>query len=1109
MIDKAPFPNVGNNPFYSNEFSIGAMLPQVPLNSSKDVICRDARDHASDPSDHYNFELLDEIEDMDPIEESTDTTKYPVYIVLMHTGTLLSSAIKSMTHSQFSHCSISFDDTLTNMYSFGRKADVNPFIGGFKSENINSKFFQSRDIPYALYMVLCTKTQIAQMKKRLDYFIANSSKFKYDFTGLLKNYFGIVDNPEYKWFCSRFVADIINAGKPVSNPVFKNPNLVKPEDFKDMPNAIYVTGGNLREYDPSKVRAITRKIINSSNSVVSENVLFDDKDLEFNLSSWAPGSKNILYVIGLSGSGKSTLAAELCEQKHATHVELDKISNQCKTKEDFDSQLSKMIKDMHNQKNTLFVVEGIQLPFSAFRRKDIDAEVYSSPLIIKGTSVLKSMARRIKRTNQIEDPIDRKDNLHMWTNISSLRSIINKYIEDEKALHDIKDRFASTNEGTNPIYKDSERDTTIQSIRSFNRLMNTNFTYGLSRNGKPIDPNYEETPEEFGQLYRLANPTQFEKQRGGVCWDYVTYEYNWFKKNYPQIPVTAWYIVFDDGKTYPTHTYITFKYNHAYYYFESAFKSIQGLYSANNESDILSAVLKAMDAYNHGILNHDYYVYKYNPIDPRLFGSTCEDFMKFIEDNGTEVSMRFNPRPILISEKAKDGKIKRVNDKGKEVPKVCPKCGAEVKVFIKGEPVWLCSNKDCRQYFGTVPFVSEAVSNTTQSGLQVHKKDTTNPNDDLSQKAVELTFFDNNKKIGECCISSIDTDRPFLYNLEVVPSERGKGYGTEIMDYCIKNYNAKEVTVDTDNKVAIHLYKKLGFDTIKKFHDKNGDKDRFYMVKPSNGDEDSVSEATEFKRSELPDSVFGIPSERKYPMPDRKHTISAMKLFNHCEKKYEAQLAKHIIKNIKKYDIDPSFIGEKNRLRKYLIRAKLISEGAIDMRDTNNIIGDMMYEFFGDTEPKSDADILFEKFFGEASMNDDVKSVPDDIEPMVKKLENKNYRVKYASPGHENTTFDNDKNGDGIVNGKLVSTGRIIFERDYHFEGTPKGWEWKVLSNGFKALYVKPFTYNKDDGSADAAFSKWKSDYLRNLEDWIDDLPMMDSKNPRNEPDKEDQKLDN
>ena len=72
------------------------------------------------------------------------------------------------------------------------------------------------------------------------------------------------------------------------------------------------------------------------------------------------------------------------------------------------------------------------------------------------------------------------------------------------------------------------------------------------------------------------------------------------------------------------------------------------------------------------------------------------------------------------------------------------------------------------------------------------------------------------------------------------------------------------------------------------------------------------------KRSELPDGVFGIPQERKYPMPDEKHTRSAIKLFNHVDPKYEEQLAKAIIKNMKKYGINGSVVGPNNRLRKYL-----------------------------------------------------------------------------------------------------------------------------------------------------------------------------------------------
>jgi len=50
-----------------------------------------------------------------------------------------------------------------------------------------------------------------------------------------------------------------------------------------------------------------------------------------------------------------------------------------------------------------------------------------------------------------------------------------------------------------------------------------------------------------------------------------------------------------------------------------------------------------------------------------------------------------------------ESKIEFVNDKGEEVPKVCPKCGSKVGIFLRGEPVFLCTNKKCGKYFGTVP----------------------------------------------------------------------------------------------------------------------------------------------------------------------------------------------------------------------------------------------------------------------------------------------------------------------------------------------------------------------------------------------------------------------
>ena len=68
--------------------------------------------------------------------------------------------------------------------------------------------------------------------------------------------------------------------------------------------------------------------------------------------------------------------------------------------------------------------------------------------------------------------------------------------------------------------------------------------------------------------------------------------------------------------------------------------------------------------------------------------------------------------------------IKFENDKGKKVHKVCPKCGADVKVFLRGEPVFLCSNKKCGKYFGTVPCKESAI-NEEVGGLPPRRASTT------------------------------------------------------------------------------------------------------------------------------------------------------------------------------------------------------------------------------------------------------------------------------------------------------------------------------------------------------------------------------------------------
>lgn len=72
-------------------------------------------------------------------------------------------------------------------------------------------------------------------------------------------------------------------------------------------------------------------------------------------------------------------------------------------------------------------------------------------------------------------------------------------------------------------------------------------------------------------------------------------------------------------------------------------------------------------------------------------------------------------------------------------------------------------------------------------------------------------------------------------------------------------------------------------------------------------------------RNALDESEFGIPSLRKYPMPDKAHVKAAIQRFNHVEPKYEKELADNIIKAMKKFNMmNEVEVGKDNRFKKYI-----------------------------------------------------------------------------------------------------------------------------------------------------------------------------------------------
>ena len=95
---------------------------------------------------------------------------------------------------------------------------------------------------------------------------------------------------------------------------------------------------------------------------------------------------------------------------------------------------------------------------------------------------------------------------------------------------------------------------------------------------------------------------------------------------------------------------------------------------------------------------------------------------------------------------------------------------------------------------------------------------------------------------------------------------------------------------------------------------------------------------TASEKKKLPDSAFGLPDQRRYPMPDEKHVLLAIKFFNHVEPEYEAELAKNIIKKVKEFDMaDKVNVGDGNRFKPYWEKSGLAKKKPKKLTETEEL----------------------------------------------------------------------------------------------------------------------------------------------------------------------------
>ncbi len=189
-----------------------------------------------------------------------------IYIVLTHTGTILSKIIKYWTKDEFSHVSIALDEDLKEMYSFGRLHPYNPIIGGFVHEKINKgtfkRFYKTKA---SIYSIEVEDNQFNNLKNIIYRIRDNKKQYKFNIIGLLAIGFKKEIKKQNYFSCAEFVKYVLEK----SDINLRLPKkMIRPEDFKYIENKVLEYDGLLRRYKKKSILKEYIECLNYKNKVV-------------------------------------------------------------------------------------------------------------------------------------------------------------------------------------------------------------------------------------------------------------------------------------------------------------------------------------------------------------------------------------------------------------------------------------------------------------------------------------------------------------------------------------------------------------------------------------------------------------------------------------------------------------------------------------------------------------------------------------------------------------------------------------------------------------------------------------------------------------------------
>jgi len=204
-----------------------------------------------------------------------------------------------------------------------------------------------------------------------------------------------------------------------------------------------------------------------------------------------------------------------------------------------------------------------------------------------------------------------------------------------------KDDVRSATENVKTLEQLSEG---IKSPEELLEYMEKNLEYGYvgQESGRIYSFDDRDFDENFEAEYFLQTPEQLMKSGHGVCWDQTELERYWFSRR--KYEAEVYFLIFNkqEPNDLPTHTFLVYKNNGKFYWFENSFGSQKGIHEYTDLDTLLEDVKERQFEYAKkecGATAGDRKSIKVFPYETPIFGCAPREFIARILDANPKESL--------------------------------------------------------------------------------------------------------------------------------------------------------------------------------------------------------------------------------------------------------------------------------------------------------------------------------------------------------------------------------------------------------------------------------------------------------------------------------------